>query len=206
MKSSVFWDITLCSRLKVNQRFAGTCHMHIRDRRLSQAKKKKNPPAWSRLQAEPEDINHRCENLRFYIIRRITGFRMLVLAAKYGEWEEGWYPTYTQCLLYQRCKSIGSDWSRTRDLNHNVPPYSLHICSSVMYIGHKHPAVTISAILRMAVEPHYANIWSLLAARYVTLTTRSAGQSRYLHISLRQLSACQLKCVRGWPKLRERRY
>jgi hypothetical protein len=28
MKSSVFWDITPCSLLKVTQRFGGTCHLH----------------------------------------------------------------------------------------------------------------------------------------------------------------------------------
>jgi hypothetical protein len=30
MKSSVFWDITPCSPLKVNQRFRGTCCFHHR--------------------------------------------------------------------------------------------------------------------------------------------------------------------------------
>jgi hypothetical protein len=34
-KSSIFWDITLCSPLKVNQRFRGTCHLHLRGRRKS---------------------------------------------------------------------------------------------------------------------------------------------------------------------------
>jgi protein subunit release factor A len=28
-KSSVFWDITPCTALKVNQRFGGTCHLHL---------------------------------------------------------------------------------------------------------------------------------------------------------------------------------
>jgi hypothetical protein len=36
MKSSIFWDITLCSPLKVNQRLGGTCHLHVQDRRISQ--------------------------------------------------------------------------------------------------------------------------------------------------------------------------
>jgi hypothetical protein len=31
MKSSVFWDITRCSPLKVNVRFGGTCHLHLQD-------------------------------------------------------------------------------------------------------------------------------------------------------------------------------
>jgi hypothetical protein len=29
MKSSVFWDITPCSLLKVNRRFGGTCRLHL---------------------------------------------------------------------------------------------------------------------------------------------------------------------------------
>jgi hypothetical protein len=30
-KSSVFWDMTLCSPLKVNRRFGETCHLHFQD-------------------------------------------------------------------------------------------------------------------------------------------------------------------------------
>jgi hypothetical protein len=29
VKSSIFWDITPCSPLKVNRRFGGTCRLHI---------------------------------------------------------------------------------------------------------------------------------------------------------------------------------
>jgi hypothetical protein len=29
MKSSVFWDITLCGSLDVNRRFGGTCRLHV---------------------------------------------------------------------------------------------------------------------------------------------------------------------------------
>jgi hypothetical protein len=34
MENSVFWVITLCSSLKVNGRFRGTCHLHLQSRRL----------------------------------------------------------------------------------------------------------------------------------------------------------------------------
>jgi hypothetical protein len=37
MKSSVFWDITLCSSLKVNRPFGATCCLDLKDRRASQA-------------------------------------------------------------------------------------------------------------------------------------------------------------------------
>jgi hypothetical protein len=38
MKSYIFWDIMLCSPLKVNRRYGGTCHLHHQGRRMSQAK------------------------------------------------------------------------------------------------------------------------------------------------------------------------
>jgi hypothetical protein len=38
LKSSIFWDITPCSPLKVNRRFGGTCRLHIQGRRISQAR------------------------------------------------------------------------------------------------------------------------------------------------------------------------
>jgi hypothetical protein len=37
MKSSIFWDITLCIPLKFNTRFGGICLLHLQDRRISQA-------------------------------------------------------------------------------------------------------------------------------------------------------------------------
>jgi hypothetical protein len=37
-KSSVFWDITPCSPLKINRRFGRTCHLHLQGRRISQAR------------------------------------------------------------------------------------------------------------------------------------------------------------------------
>jgi hypothetical protein len=35
MKSSIFWDITPYSPLKVNRRFGGTCCLHLQSRRIS---------------------------------------------------------------------------------------------------------------------------------------------------------------------------
>jgi hypothetical protein len=39
--STIFWDITPCSPLKVNRRFGGTYRLHIRGRILSRAKKQR---------------------------------------------------------------------------------------------------------------------------------------------------------------------
>jgi hypothetical protein len=38
MKSATFWDITLCSPLKVTRRFGGTYRLHLQGQRMSQAK------------------------------------------------------------------------------------------------------------------------------------------------------------------------
>jgi hypothetical protein len=38
MKSSIFWDITLCSPLKVTWYFGGTCHLHLQGQRICQAR------------------------------------------------------------------------------------------------------------------------------------------------------------------------
>jgi hypothetical protein len=38
MKSSTFWDITLCSSLKVDRRFGETCDLHLQYRRISHAR------------------------------------------------------------------------------------------------------------------------------------------------------------------------
>jgi hypothetical protein len=38
LKSSNFWDITLCSPMKVNRRFRGICLFHLPDRSISQSR------------------------------------------------------------------------------------------------------------------------------------------------------------------------
>jgi hypothetical protein len=38
IKSSVFWDITPCSPLKVDRCFGGTSHLHFQGRRIRQAR------------------------------------------------------------------------------------------------------------------------------------------------------------------------
>jgi hypothetical protein len=48
MKSSVFWDITPCSPLKVNGQFGGTCHLHLQGLGICQVRNWRG----SRWQAE----------------------------------------------------------------------------------------------------------------------------------------------------------
>jgi hypothetical protein len=38
MKSTIFWDITPCSLLKVNRRFGATYRFHLQGRRISRAR------------------------------------------------------------------------------------------------------------------------------------------------------------------------
>jgi hypothetical protein len=38
MKSTIFWDITPCSPLKVNRRFGGTYRLHLQGRKISRAR------------------------------------------------------------------------------------------------------------------------------------------------------------------------
>jgi hypothetical protein len=38
LKSTIIWDITPCSPLKVNRRFGGTCRLHLQGRIISRAR------------------------------------------------------------------------------------------------------------------------------------------------------------------------
>jgi hypothetical protein len=38
MKSSVFWDITTCAKLKFSRRLGGTCSLHLQEQRMSQSR------------------------------------------------------------------------------------------------------------------------------------------------------------------------
>jgi hypothetical protein len=44
-KSSIFWDITPCSPLKVKRRFGGTYRIHLQGRRISRARNQ-NESKW----------------------------------------------------------------------------------------------------------------------------------------------------------------
>jgi hypothetical protein len=49
IKSTIFWDITPCSPLKVSRRFGGTYHLHLQGRRKNRARNQRE----NRRQAEP---------------------------------------------------------------------------------------------------------------------------------------------------------
>jgi hypothetical protein len=91
LKSSIFWDITLCSPLEVVRRFGEICHLSIQSRRMSRARNQREIRWQAKKQEDggdsssetsivfqrtirryiPEDRtlhNHRCENLKSSII------------------------------------------------------------------------------------------------------------------------------------------
>jgi hypothetical protein len=50
MKSSIFWDITLCSPLKVNRRCGGTSRLHLQGPKINQARNQREtclPPEFT---------------------------------------------------------------------------------------------------------------------------------------------------------------
>jgi hypothetical protein len=51
MKSSIFWDITLCSPLKDNRCFGGTCRLHLQGRRKSHERNRREASS----KQSPED-------------------------------------------------------------------------------------------------------------------------------------------------------
>jgi hypothetical protein len=72
-KSTIIWDITPCSPLKVNQCFRGTYRLHLQGRRISQARNLLESRWGSKLFQQttwhyiPEDRtlhNHLCGNLK----------------------------------------------------------------------------------------------------------------------------------------------
>jgi hypothetical protein len=65
MKSTIFWDITPCSPLKVNGRFTGTYRVHIQGLGISPARNQRE----SRWQGDSTLHNHRCEILKSYMAR-----------------------------------------------------------------------------------------------------------------------------------------
>jgi hypothetical protein len=51
IKSTIFWDVALCSPLKVNQRFGGTYRLHLQN--LKSYIEKYKSPGMDQIPAEP---------------------------------------------------------------------------------------------------------------------------------------------------------
>jgi hypothetical protein len=70
-KTSLFWDITPCSPLKVNQHFRGTCRLNLQGRWISQAEKQYRSDSKDRYEKfarkvliSPPHIEHSWTNLK----------------------------------------------------------------------------------------------------------------------------------------------
>jgi hypothetical protein len=84
MKSSISWDITPCSTMKLNCRFAGTCRLHLQDRKTSQSRKQ-HEPGWHWF----------LQSLLFYLE---DGGDMFL-------WNVGWFWVY-YTALYTRIQKL----------------------------------------------------------------------------------------------------
>jgi hypothetical protein len=62
-KGTIFWDITLCSPMKANHRFGGT----LVDFQWT---------TWRYIREDSTLHNHRCENLKSYIINSDSSFAL----------------------------------------------------------------------------------------------------------------------------------
>jgi hypothetical protein len=91
MKSSIFWDITPCSPLKVNWRFGGTCRLHLQGRKISRARNQRE----SRWQADPEDGGD--------MFLRNVGWNSTDYTASYPR---RWYSLYPQLWIPQILQKI----------------------------------------------------------------------------------------------------
>jgi hypothetical protein len=68
LRSSVFWDITLCSPLKVNRRFGGTYRLHLQGRGISRARNQRE----SRRKAETLKMEVTCSSETSVDFQRTT--------------------------------------------------------------------------------------------------------------------------------------
>jgi hypothetical protein len=79
IKSSIFWDITWRSLLKVDEHFEGICHLHLQGWRKSQGRNQREAGSdmslWNianfQQQHIPDDRtphNHYCENVKSYML------------------------------------------------------------------------------------------------------------------------------------------
>jgi hypothetical protein len=64
-KSNIFWDITPCSPLKVNQRFGGTYRLYLQGRRISRAKDRRERRRYISEDSTLQEISCRKSNLGF---------------------------------------------------------------------------------------------------------------------------------------------
>jgi hypothetical protein len=75
-KSSIFWDITPCSPLKVNRRFGGTCRLHLQGRRISKERNRRE----SSWQARPIHYG----SVTPLVLQPCIGYTRLVLTANFS--------------------------------------------------------------------------------------------------------------------------
>jgi hypothetical protein len=106
LKSTIFWDITPCSQLRVIRRFRGTYCLHLQGRKISRARNQHEsrrryvpPKCWLTLngllglisQKEDDTLhNHHCENLKSYIwyvvLKELSCWALMELKRETIQW------------------------------------------------------------------------------------------------------------------------
>jgi hypothetical protein len=76
MKSSIFWDITPYSPLKVNRRLGGTCRLHLQGRRINQARNKREADSKQSLRHLPTKRRFTFNGLHGVISQMIELFQL----------------------------------------------------------------------------------------------------------------------------------
>jgi hypothetical protein len=88
MSSSVLWDMTPCSLLKVKIRFGGTCRFHLHDRKISEARYQHKAVRRARLRKFVCD---------WFISRKVTNISPSHKSLKEQRTEEAYYePNYNE--------------------------------------------------------------------------------------------------------------
>jgi hypothetical protein len=96
MKSSVFWDIMLCTLWKVNRHFRGTCHLYLQGWRISQTRKQ--PESRWQVELSPDYTWHHVPEASPLLLIIVLDFSVV-------------------CILTFGC---------TKLIKCNRPPYSIH--------------------------------------------------------------------------------
>jgi hypothetical protein len=197
LKSSIFWDIMLCSsRLKVNQHFGGTCHLHLQDWKRKPSKKL----AWSTQQARNVACGNRLyENLsvpigsfrelgwfqeiELFITTAVrTSVNYLLLLWSNGHCSTGvpvsqLHPTNTACGhtpgTSQSCHQTWAMWEGTVPRVNKINPGTMHVylcCSLLSWLACTRPG-----------WPHWVREVSLLEdSKMIKLSHALSGSSSKL--------------------------
>jgi hypothetical protein len=164
MKSTIFWDITPCSPLKVNRRFGGTYRLHLQGRRISRAGNQRErsachllPPSFPvSLFFDPEDADIFNETVR--IQWKKTAFYYATL----GNTVRSMFPSFLAPPLFP---SMRATFANSVAVSSQFPfllrrSHLLSVCSPICLRG------SICYDVRVLCVPLHRTVLSLLHTRH----------------------------------------